>query len=203
MDRPLIVAVTGSSGVIYTLEFIKDAVRERLIYLILSAKGKLVMNHELGIQFKTKEDLMAYFTHEELSRIEVFSNQDMMAPPASGTARCQEMVVLPCSMNTLAAIYAGISDNLILRAADVTMKENRKLILVPREMPFSSIHLRNMYKLSQMGVHILPANPGFYNNPKTLSDIVDFVVGKICDHLNISHSRYEPWGSQCTETIYE
>ena len=124
----------------------------------------------------------------------VYGREEWFAPIASGSSVADAMVVCPCTMGTLAAIATGMSDNLIERAADVTLKEQRKLILVPRETPFSALHLENMLKLARLGALILPANPGFYHHPASVQDLVDFVVARILDHLGISHQLMQPWG---------
>ena len=129
-------------------------------------------------------------------QLRVFGREDWFAPVASGSNPADGMVVCPCTMGTLAAIAAGLSQKLIERSADVMLKENRKLILVPREMPFSAIHLENMLKLARSGAVILPANPGFYHNPRQVQDLVDFVVARILDHLNIAHSLIPRWGTE-------
>jgi 4-hydroxy-3-polyprenylbenzoate decarboxylase len=137
--------------------------------------------------------LSEYF-QTDTSLLTVFSREDWTAPIASGSHRAQHMVVCPCTTGTLAAIANGNSDNLMERAADVMLKEQRKLILVVRETPFSIIHLENMLKLARAGATILPANPGFYHNPKTMDDLVDFVVARILDHIHIEHSLLPRWG---------
>ena len=128
-------------------------------------------------------------------QLQVFAREDWNAPIASGTGAADAMVVCPCTMGALAAIAHGMSDNLIERAADVMLKEGRKLILVPRETPFSAIHLENMLKLSRMGAVILPPNPGFYHLPQSVGDMVDFIVAKILDQLGVEHRLVERWGS--------
>ena len=132
--------------------------------------------------------------HAEPDQLQVFGRDEWFAPIASGSNPPDAMVVCPCTMGTLAAIAAGLADNLIGRAADVVIKEGRKLILVPRETPFSAIHLENMLKLARLGVVILPANPGFYHHPQTVQDIVDFVVARILDQLAVPHQLLARWG---------
>jgi len=129
-------------------------------------------------------------------RLRVFGREEWFSPAASGSNPADAMVVCPCTMGTLAGIAQGLSDNLIERAADVTLKEGRKLVLVPRETPFSAIHLENMLKLARLGVVILPPNPGFYHHPQSVSDIVDFVVARILDHLGVAHELMPRWGEQ-------
>ena len=129
-------------------------------------------------------------------QLRVYGREEWFAPVASGSNPADAMVICPCTMGTLAAIAAGLNQKLIERAADVMLKENRPLILVPREMPFSAIHLENMLKLARSGVTIMPANPGFYQHPKTIEDMVDFVVARILDHLKISHSLIPRWGEK-------
>lgn len=125
---------------------------------------------------------------------QVYRFNDISAAPASGTFQTQGMVVIPCSMKSLAGIVSGYSDNLLLRAADVTLKERRPLVLVPRETPLTTIHLENMLKAAQAGAVVLPAMPGFYNRPEGINDLVDNIVGKVCDLLKIEHHLYEQWG---------
>jgi 4-hydroxy-3-polyprenylbenzoate decarboxylase len=127
-------------------------------------------------------------------QLRVYGREDWYAPVASGSNPADAMVVCPCSMGTLAAIASGMSDNLIERAADVMLKEQKQLILVPREAPFSTLHLENMLKLSRMNAVILPANPGFYHRPQSLEDIVDFIVARILDQLGVEHALMERWG---------
>ena len=134
-------------------------------------------------------------------QLQVFAREDWNAPIASGTGAADAMVVCPCTMGALAAIANGLSDNLIERAADVMLKEGRKLILVPRETPFSAIHLENMLKLSRMGAVMLVPNPGFYHLPQSVDDIVDFVVAKILDQLGVEHQLVEKWGSVALPNI--
>ena len=144
-------------------------------------------------------DAAAFFSEQcgaKEGQIQVFGKEEWFSPVASGSAAPRKMVVCPCSTGTLSSIAIGASDNLIERAADVVLKERGQLILVPREMPLSSIHLENMLKLSQMGATIMPAAPGFYHNPKTIDDLVDFVVARILDHLGIEQSLVARWGYQ-------
>ena len=127
--------------------------------------------------------------------LKVFGIQDWYAPMASGSNPGDAMVICPCTMGTLGKVAGGISDDLICRAADVMLKEKRPLILVPRETPFSAIHLENMLKLARLGVRIVPAMPGFYGKPETLDDLIDFVVGKVLDQLGVEHRLLQRWGA--------
>lgn len=127
-------------------------------------------------------------------QLKVFGKEQWFSPVASGSAAPKQMIVCPCSTGTLAAISQGMSDNLIERAADVVIKERGQLILVPRETPFSTIHLANMHSLSQMGVTIMPAAPGFYHNPESIDDLIDFMVGRMLDHLGIEQAIMPRWG---------
>jgi 4-hydroxy-3-polyprenylbenzoate decarboxylase len=131
-------------------------------------------------------------------RLEVFGRDDWYAPAASGSNAADAMVICPCSMGTLAAVSAGLADNLIERAADVSMKEGRPLVIVPRETPFSVLHLENMLRLAKAGAVILPANPGFYHRPDSVDGLVDFVVARILDHLRVPHTLMPRWGDRET-----
>lgn len=169
------------------------------VYLVYSQAAQFVAAQEMSLHLPGKTS----DAHRQLverfdcrpEQLLVFAREDWNAPIASGTGTADAMVVCPCTMGALGAIANGLSDNLIERAADVMIKEGRKLILVPRETPFSAIHLENMLKLSRLGVVILPPNPGFYQLPKNLGDLVDFVVAKILDQLDIQHQLIEKWGS--------
>jgi 4-hydroxy-3-polyprenylbenzoate decarboxylase len=180
----LIVAITGASGVVYgkrLLEVLRQKKAET--YLIISKTAEDIIEHELDI---TKKEL-------EKSASHVFNMNDLSAPIASGSFTTDGMIVIPCSMKTLAGIAHGYSENLILRAADVMLKEKRKLILVPRETPLSVVHLKNMLSLANQGVFILPSMPGYYHGPKSIEDLVDFVVGKALDIIGIEHKLFKRW----------
>lgn len=181
------VGISGGSGAIYALALLR-ALRDLGIesHLVVSTMGERVMEHECGVG---PEELAAYadVVHE---------NGNLGASIASGSYHSDGMAVVPCSMKTLAAIAHGYSDNLLTRAADVTVKERRPLVLVPREVPYSPIHLENMLALARAGVVILPPSPAFYNHPKDLGDIVRFVAGKILDQLRIEHGLYKRWNGE-------
>lgn len=169
------------------------------VYLVYSSAAQFVASQECELTLtnkvsETRQMLLERYTCPP-KQLQVFAREDWMAPIASGTGATDAMVVCPCTMGTLAAIATGMSDNLIERAADMMLKEGRKLILVPRETPFSAIHLENMLKLSRLGAVILAANPGFYHLPQTVDDIVDFIVAKILDQLGVGHKLMKKWGS--------
>ncbi len=185
MSRRIVIAVTGGSGMPYAqrlLAVLRD--KEMETHVIISDAARLVLSHEMerGEGFF---DNLAYA---------LYSQRDLAAPPASGSWRHMGMVVCPCSMASLAAISSGLGNNLIHRAADVALKERRKLVLVPRETPLSTIHLENMLRASRAGAVILPACPGFYHRPQSVQDLVDQVVGRILDHLDLEHSLAPRWG---------
>jgi 4-hydroxy-3-polyprenylbenzoate decarboxylase len=180
----LIVAVTGASGVIYGKRLL-EVLREKKVetHLIVSKAAEKVIEHELK---QTKKDLEKFAAY-------TYGADDLKAPFMSGSFETDGMVIVPCTMKTLAGIASGYADNLILRAADVTIKEHRKLIVVPRETPLSVIHLRNMLTLAELGVFVVPAMPAYYHNPRKIDDQVDFVVGKILDCVDIEHKLFKRW----------
>lgn len=196
---PIALAITGASGSIYGLRLLQWLVRSGWpVYLMISQAGQVVLRMEQGLEVPSaSEAATAWFTdHCQAApgQIRVFGRQQWTAPVASGSNPPEAMVVCPCTTGTLASIAAGISNDLIDRAADVALKERRKLILVVRETPFSEIHLENMLKLSRMGAVIMPANPGFYHHPQTLDDLADFMVARVLDHLGIAHELMPRWG---------
>ncbi len=180
----LIVAITGSSGVIYgikTLEVLRDLKLES--HLIISEWGKRNVLIETDRSIDYVKSLASKY----------YSNDNMAAAVSSGSFRTDGMVIIPCSMKTLSSIANGYDDNLISRAAGVCIKESRKLVIVPRETPLSRIHLENMLKLSQTGVIILPAMPGFYYKPKSMDDMINHIVGKMLDQFGIEHNIFRRW----------
>lgn len=191
---PFTVAVTGASGAPYAVRLLQQlvAVRQR-VSLIVSGHGLRLLATESGINSTGElRDSVGAAGWDELFTL--YDDSDRGAAPASGSALSAGMVICPCSMGTLSAIAAGSSRSLIERSADVTLKERRKLVLVPRETPLSGIHLENMLKLAREGVVILPAAPGFYHRPETVSDLVDFIVARIMDQMGIEHSVGRRWG---------
>ncbi len=168
------------------------------VNLLVSQAAHIVAKQELGIALPARaseiEKQLTHGTGAHDGQLRVYGREDWNAPLASGSNPADAMVVCPCSMGTLAAIAHGLSDNLIERAADVMLKENRKLILVPRETPFSALHLENMLKLARMNAVILPANPGFYHRPQSIEGVIDFIVARILDQLGVAHDLMARWG---------
>jgi 4-hydroxy-3-polyprenylbenzoate decarboxylase len=196
--KPIAIALTGASGMPYALTLLKELVKsQEKIYVMISQAANTVIAMEtdlnLGSDTKAIEKNLTQYLGAKDGQIEVFSKNQWTAPVASGSNPPRAMVVCPCTMSTLSAIAHGSADNLMHRAADVVIKEQKKLILVPRETPYSAIHLENMLKLSRLGVVIMDANPAFYQNPKTIDDLVNFVVARILDHLDVNHDLAPPW----------
>ncbi|WP_396587549.1 flavin prenyltransferase UbiX [Bermanella sp. R86510] len=201
MHKPVTLAITGASGAPYALRLLQCLVAaERTVYVMVSKAAQVVFATETDVKLPgTPEKMQARLTelsNAEPNQIQVFGREQWFAPVASGSGKNGPMVVCPCSTGTLSAIATGASNNLIERAADVAIKEKRSLILVPRETPFSPIHLENMLKLANMGVTIMPASPGFYHNPTSIDDLVDFVVARILGHLDIEQTIMPHWGEQ-------
>ena len=197
--QTIALAMTGASGVPYGLTLLEQLIEaDRQVYLMLSQAGQIVigMETELSLPGRTAdiERYLSDYFEASAGQLRVFGKDQWTAPVASGSGAPDAMVVCPCTTGTLSSIAHGSSDDLIERAADVVLKEQRKLILVPRETPFSEIHLENMLRLARMGAIIMPPNPGFYHPPETLQDIVDFVVARILDHLDIPHDLVPVWG---------
>ena len=197
--QTVIIAMTGASGAAYTLRLLECCLEAKIqIQFITSQPGQVVLGMETDLKLtgapqKMRQQLADYFNSDP-SLINVFAKDQWTAPVASGSSVADAMVVCPCTMGSLASIAAGTGENLIHRAADVVIKEQKKLILVPRETPFSSIHLENMLKLSNLGVVILPPNPGFYQGVTRVSDLVDFIVSRILDHLGVDNNISPRWG---------
>ncbi len=200
-QRTITVALTGASGMPYGLRLVECLLGAGCrVWLLYSQVAQIVARQEMdwnlpGRAAEVEAELSARFGVAP-GQLRVFGREEWFAPPASGSNPPEAMVVCPCTMGTLAAIAGGMSQNLIERAADVVIKEGRKLVLVPRETPYSAIHLENMLKLARLGVSILPPNPGFYNHPRTVEDLVDFVVARILDQLGVAHSLTARWGEE-------
>ena len=199
--KTVTLALTGASGMPYAMRLLECLLRAGCrVYLLYSTAAQVVARQEMDLALPANggeaQQLLAKRYGAADGQLRVFGREEWFAPVASGTNPAEAMVVCPCTMGTLAAIAGGMSDNLIERAADVAIKENRKLILVPRETPFSAIHLENMLKLARLGVTILPANPGFYHHPQSVDDLVDFVVARVLDHLGVAHDLMKRWGEE-------
>jgi flavin prenyltransferase len=193
-ELPVVVAITGASGAPYAVRLLQSLLAAaRPVQLILSAHGLRLLSTEMDIG--SVERLRSRVGDAAWDRyVTIFDDADRGAAPASGSARNAGMVVCPCSMGTLAAIAAGASRSLVERAADVALKERRRLILVPRETPLSAIHLENMLRVTRAGATVLPAAPGFYHQPTRVEELVDFVVARVLDHLDVPHSLVPRWG---------
>ena len=201
---PIAVAITGASGSQYALRLLDCLIeQDRDVHLMVSQAGQVVLRMETDLEVPSRpQEAERFFTEyfgAEPGQIRVFGRQEWTAPVASGSNPPEAMVICPCTTGTLASIAAGVSSNLIDRAADVMLKERRKLILVVRETPFSVIHLENMLRLARAGATVMPANPGFYHRPASLDDLVDFLVARILDHLGVPHELTPRWGAESFE----
>ncbi|MBB09352.1 MULTISPECIES: flavin prenyltransferase UbiX [unclassified Alcanivorax] len=199
MKKRITLAFTGASGAPYGLRLLQcllDADCE--VFVILSKAARVVIGMETKLKLPAgtgaAEQALRDWVQTDRGNLVVCGLEQWTAPVASGSGAPAAMVVCPCSTGTLSAIACGASDNLIERAADVAIKEGRKLILVPREAPFSPLHLENMLKLSRLGVTIMPAAPGFYHQPETVQDLVDFIVARLLDHLGVEQTLVKRWG---------
>ncbi len=203
--RSVTLAFTGASGMGYGLRLLECLLAAGVqVNLLYSQAAHIVAKQELDLVLPSRPaEAQKYFAQRHASRdgqLRVFGKDDWYAPVASGSNPADAMVVCPCTMGTLASIAAGLADNLIERAADVMLKEGRRLILVPRETPLSQIHLENMLRLAKAGAVILPANPGFYHHPESVQDVIDFIVARILDQLGVSHRLMAPWGRDSTRS---
>jgi flavin prenyltransferase len=197
MNRNIVVAITGASGVTYSVRLLEVLLAAGCdVHLIVSAAAQIVLKQELdvGVDLKNFDPSAIELNVDQPGTLRYHHWQDFLAPVASGSFPTDGMVVCPCSCNTLSAIAHGAAANLIQRAADVHLKERRKLILVPRETPLGLIQIENMKRATEAGAVILPAMPAFYHGVKQISDLVDFVVARICDQLGIANTLIEPWG---------
>ena len=199
-------AITGASGAPYALRLLELLVKaEYQVYVLISSAAKVVFATEEEVKIPSKPEAASQFFTDRFNakpdQIRCFGKEEWFSPVASGSAAPKKMVICPCSTGTLSAVAIGASDNLIERAADVVIKERGQLIMVPREMPLSTIHLDNMLKLSQMGVTMMPASPGFYHNPTSINDLIDFVVARILDHLGVDQSIMARWGYSNKENL--
>ena len=195
-DRPIVVAVTGASGAPYAVRLLEALVeRERRVSLIVSDHGVRLLQTEMAIgSVDALRERVGAQRWDAVVR--VYDDRDRGAAPASGSALTGGMVVCPCSMGTMSAIAVGASRSLVERAADVTLKERRPLVLVPRETPYSAIHLENMLTVTRAGAVVLPASPGFYHRPRSIDDLVNFVVARVLDHIGVEHAVAPRWGTE-------
>jgi len=193
-DLPIVMAITGASGAPYAVRLLQQLLAaDRQVWLIVSSHGLRLLRTEMEID--SVDALRTRVGVEAWRRlVTVYEDADRGAAPASGSARNAGMVICPCSMGTLSAISIGASRSLVERAADVMLKERRRLVLVPRETPLSAIHLQNMLRLARAGAVILPAAPGFYNRPQSVQDLVDFIVARVHDQLDVEHALAPRWG---------
>ena len=199
-EPPVVMAFTGASGAPYGVRLLQQlAAGGRDVSLILSSHGLRLLRTETEVGdldgLRTAVGAKPWDAH-----VTVFDDADRGAGPASGSAKTGGMVICPCSMGTLASIAAGTSRSLVERAADVTLKERRPLVLVPRETPLSAIHLENMLRLTRAGAVILPASPGFYHRPASIAELVDFVVARVLDHLGIANTLAPRWGEDAADS---
>lgn len=199
MPDTVCLALTGASGMPYGLRLLECLLAAGCrVQLLYSQAAQVVAKQEMNLELpsrpaETRDALLARFNADP-EKLQVHGREEWFAPVASGSNPPDAMVVCPCSMGTLAAIAQGLADNLICRAADVVLKEGRRLVLVPRETPFSAIHLENMLRLARAGAVILPPSPGFYTHPQTVADVVDFVVARVLDQLRVPHTLLPRWG---------
>ena len=213
LKSPITIAISGASGTVYgirTLQFLLE--NNYKVELVISESATKVAKEETSLTLSTspellKEQVLSYLEKNSNKKIQsallnVWAHNDIGASISSGSYRTLGMIIIPASMGTIGAIASGTSDNLITRAADVCLKERRKLVLVPREMPLNTIHLENVLKLSQIGAIIAPASPAFYHNPKELINSIDFVVGKVLDLFGIEHSMFKRWKEESKDLAY-
>ena len=198
-DAPYAVALTGASGLAYGLRLIECLIDAGCRVAVLASQAShLVAKQELGLTLPPRPSELEQFFHARhpaaIGRLRAYGREDWLAPLASGSNPPAAMAVCPCSMGSLASIAQGLAGNLIERAADVCLKEGRRLVLVPRETPFSALHLENMLRLARLGAVILPSNPGFYQHPQSIGDLVDFVVARILDQFGVPHQLSARWG---------
>ena len=198
-QRSVTLAMTGASGAQYGLRLLECLVQANCqVQFLISEAARIVVETETELELPNDDDLEEFLTlnfDAEPGQIVLNTARDWFSPVASGSSAPSSMVICPASGGTLSAIACGASNNLIERAADVAIKEKQQLIVVPRETPLSEIHLENMLKLAKMGVTVMPAMPGFYQNPQSIDDLVDFVVARILDHLDIEQNLLPRWGS--------
>jgi 4-hydroxy-3-polyprenylbenzoate decarboxylase len=194
----IVVAISGASGAVYAERLLRALVgAHRSVTLLVTEPARLVIAHELGVKLPQTDQQKAvekWLGGEASDLVRVADPHDLMDPICSGSHLTGAMVIIPCSMAMLSGVATGRGDDLVLRAADVMLKERRLLVLVPRETPLSLIHIRNMAAVAEAGAVVLPAMPGFYTRPRTVDDLVDHVVGKVLDQIGVSHDLFARWG---------
>ena len=201
MSRTICLAFTGASGMPYGVRLLECLLAAGCrVQLLYSQVAQVVARQEMALELPARASETQTFLRERFAALpgslDVYGREEWFAPVASGSNPPEAMIVCPCTMGTLASIAQGLASNLIERAADVVLKEGRKLVLVPRETPFSAIHLENMLRLARAGAVILPPNPGFYHHPQNVGDLVDFVVARILDQVAVPHMLMQRWGDQ-------
>jgi 4-hydroxy-3-polyprenylbenzoate decarboxylase len=197
----IVLAITGASGVVYGLRLCEELLSAGMsVTVLISRAGFAVLGTEAGLRWEGNEQEVSALLRERFraseSNLRFFAEDNLLAPIASGSSAPDAMVICPCTMGTLAGVASGSSRNLLERCADVMLKERRQLVLVPRETPLSEIHLENMLRLARMGVRMVPPMPAFYHAPRSVEDMVSFVVGKVMDALGVGHRLYRPWGAE-------
>jgi 4-hydroxy-3-polyprenylbenzoate decarboxylase len=201
-SETITIALSGASGMPYGLKLIEVLLSlNHQVFVLISSAARVVLDTESNVKLSGNEDKateqLSTIFNAKPGQIKVYGKDNWFSPVASGSAAPKKMIVCPCSAGTVSAISNGASDNLLERAADVVIKEKGLLMLVVRETPLSAIHLENMHKLAQLGVTIMPAAPGFYHQPESIADLVDFMVARILDHLKIEHRLAKRWGYGC------
>jgi len=198
-QRTINLAITGASGAQYALRLLQCLVAAGCrVHVMISRAAQVVVATETDLKLPgsppAMQESLTEYAGAESGQILVFGREDWFAPPASGSGEKAPLVICPCSTGTLSALATGASNNLIERAGDVALKERRQLILVPREAPYSEVHLENMLRLTRMGAVVMPASPGFYHKPNSIEDLVDFVVARLLDHLGLPQDLMPRWG---------
>jgi 4-hydroxy-3-polyprenylbenzoate decarboxylase len=194
MSRPWVIGITGASGAAYGVRLCRYLLSQsKELHVLVTDAGWRVLKEELGWDITNRKDVLQEHFGTLPGTFHYHPIQDIGASTASGSFRTSGMVIMPCSMGTLSGVACGASGNLLERTADVMLKEGRPLIIVPRETPLHAIHLENMLKLSRLGVRIIPAMPAFYQGPQTIEDIIDFMVGKVLDAMDVEHDLYKRW----------
>ena len=200
--KPVInLALTGASGACYGLRLLQCLVGAGCqVHVMISKAAQIVIATETDLKLAgntaSQQKALTAYAGAETGQVVVFGREDWFSPPASGSGERAPLVICPCSTGTLSALATGASNNLIERAGDVALKERRKLILVPREAPYSEVHLENMLRLTRMGAVIMPASPGFYHQPESIADLVDFIVARLLDHLDLPQTLMPRWGER-------